>query len=163
VGAAKAVKWPTGLGGKGNEGVTGMVQSTPGAIGYLELAYARQNKLPTCAIKNADGQFVQPSVESTTAAAAAATLPEDFRGSITDAHGKGAYPIASFTYLLVYKDQADEAKGHALANLLWWAIHEGQAMAAPLDYAPLPKPMVAKVEAALKTLTIHGKRALAVK
>ena len=163
VGAAKSVKWPAGLGGKGNEGVTGLVQSTPGAIGYLELAYARQNKLPTCALRNADGAFVQPSVESTSAAAAGAAIPDDFRTSITNARGRSAYPIASFTYLLVYKDQQDEAKGHALANLLWWAIHDGQAMAAPLDYAPLPRPVVAKVEAALRAITVHGKRALAAK
>jgi phosphate transport system substrate-binding protein len=158
-----SVKWPVGLGGKGNEGVTGLIKATPGAVGYVELAYARQNKLPTCALRNADGAFVQPTIESTSAAAAGVTLPADFRASITDAHGKGAYPIAAFTYVLVYRDQTDEAKGKAIADVLWWAVHDGQALAPPLDYAPLPKPVVAKVEAALQTITVHGKKALAAK
>src|SRR5205807_6368091 len=99
VGAAKSVKWPVGLGGKGNEGVTGLVKATPGAIGYVELAYAHQNKLAACALKNADGQFVAPSVEATSEAAAGAELPPDFRASITNAKGKGTYPFSSFTYL----------------------------------------------------------------
>lgn len=159
VGAGKSVKWPAGLGGKGNEGVTGLVKSTPGAIGYVELAYATQNKLPTAALRNADGAFVQPSIASTTAAAAGAQVPADFRVSITNAKGKDAYPIAAFTYLLVYKEQADAQKGRALANFLWWAIHDGQKLAAPLDYAPLPAPVVKQVEAALKTITVGGKQA----
>jgi phosphate transport system substrate-binding protein len=161
VGAAKSVKWPVGLGGKGNEGVTGTVKSTPGALGYVELAYAKQNKLPMAAIKNADGAFVTASIETTSEAAAGVTLPPDFRVSITDAKGKNAYPISSFTYLLVYKEQADAQKGKAIANFLWWAIHEGQALAGPLDYAPLPKAVVTKVEAALKTITVQGKSVIA--
>ena len=162
VGAGKSVKWPVGLGGKGNEGVTGTVKSTPGAIGYVELAYAKQNKLTMASIKNSDGNFVQPSIETTSEAAAGVVMPADFRVSITDAKGKNAYPISSFTYILVYKEQTDAAKGKALVNFLWWATHDGQKLAAPLDYAPLPKAVVTKVEAALKSLTVQGKAVLAV-
>jgi phosphate transport system substrate-binding protein len=161
VGAAKSVKWPVGLGGKGNEGVTGLVKSTPGAIGYVELAYAKQNKLAMAAIKNADGQYVLPTIESTSEAAAGAEIPADYRVSITNAKGKGAYPIASFTYILIYKDQSDAQKGKAVADFLWWAIHDGQKSAVPLDYAPLPKAVVSKVEGTLKTVTVQGKPALA--
>jgi phosphate transport system substrate-binding protein len=156
VGAGKSVKWPVGLGGKGNEGVTGLIKATPGAIAYVELAYARQNKLPTVALKNADGAFVKPSVESTSEAAAGVELPADYRVSITNAKGKGAYPISAFTYLLVYKDQQDAEKGKALLQFLWWAIHDGQKLAAPLDYAPLPKAVVGKVEATIKSITVNG-------
>jgi phosphate transport system substrate-binding protein len=161
VGAGKSVKWPVGLGGKGNEGVTGTVKATPGAIGYVELAYAKQNSLTMAAIQNAEGAFVLPSIEATSEAAAGIEMPADFRLSITNAKGKGAYPISSFTYLLVYKDQTDAAKGKALVEFLWWAIHDGQKLAGPLDYAPLPKPVVAKVEAAVKGITVQGKRVIA--
>jgi phosphate transport system substrate-binding protein len=161
VGVGKSVKWPVGLGGKGNEGVTGTVKSTPGAIGYVELAYAKQNKLMMAAIKNADGSFVIPSIETTSEAAAGVTMPADYRVSITDAKGKNAYPISSFTYVLIYKDQADAAKGKAIGQFLWWAIHDGQKLAGPLDYAPLPKAVVAKVEATLKTITVGGKSVIA--
>ncbi|HET9596941.1 MAG TPA: phosphate ABC transporter substrate-binding protein PstS [Anaeromyxobacteraceae bacterium] len=156
-GTGKSVKWPVGIGGKGNEGVTGLVKSTPNAIGYVELAYANQNKLAVASLKNADGQFVKPSLEATSAAAAGVDMPADFRVSITNARGKDSYPIASFTYLLLYKDQADKAKGEALANFLWWAIHDGQKVATPLDYAALPAPVVQKVERALQSLTVQGK------
>jgi|SRR5579871_2325874 len=149
VGAGKSVKWPVGLGGKGNEGVTGLVKTTPGTIGYVELAYARQNKLEMASLKNADGHFIAPSIESTSAAAAGVEMPADFRVSITNSKGKNAYPISSFTYLLIYKDQNDE-KGKAVIDFLKWAVHEGQELATPLDYAPLPKAVVAKVDAALK-------------
>jgi phosphate transport system substrate-binding protein len=161
VGVGKAVKWPVGLGGKGNEGVTGTIKSTPGSIGYVELAYAKQNKLMMAAIKNADGTFVLPSIETTSEAAAGATMPADYRVSITDAKGKNAYPISSFTYVLIYKEQPDAAKGKAIGQFLWWAIHDGQKLAGPLDYAPLPKPVVAKVEATLKTITVAGKSVIA--
>jgi phosphate transport system substrate-binding protein len=161
VGAGKSVKWPVGLGGKGNEGVTGIVKSTPGAIGYVELAYANQNKLPTASIKNADGTFVKPTIESISEAAAGVTLPADYRVSITDAKGKNSYPISSFTYLLVYKDQTEPAKGKALVQFLWWAIHDGQKLAGPLDYAPLPKAVVSKVEASIKSITVQGKSVIA--
>jgi len=161
VGVDKSVKWPAGLGGKGNEGVTGIVRQTPGSIGYVELAYATQNKLPMAAMKNAAGKSISPSIESTSAAAAGVTMPDDFRVSITNAAGDTAYPISGFTWLLVYKDQQDPRKGPALADFLWWAIHDGQKMAPALDYAPLPEAVVKKIEATLKTLTVQGKRALA--
>jgi phosphate transport system substrate-binding protein len=157
VGAAKAVKWPVGLGGKGNEGVTGIVKQTPGAVGYVELAYANQNKLSMAALRNKDGVFVLPSLDGITAAAAGVQLPDDFRISVTDAAGKASYPISGFTYLLIHKDAGDKAKGEALGHFLWWAAHDGQKLAAPLDYAPLPGPVVAKVEAKIKTLTVQGK------
>lgn len=160
VGSGKSVKWPVGLGGKGNEGVTGLVKSTAGAVGYVELAYAKQNGLPMASLKNADGQFVAPSPASTSAAAAGVSVPEDFRISITNAKGQDAYPIAAFTYVLVHQDQGNAEKGKAIAQFLWWAVHDGQALAAPLDYAPLPKPIVSKVEAALKTIKAQGKAAL---
>jgi phosphate transport system substrate-binding protein len=160
-GAGKSVSWPTGLGGKGNEGVTGIVKQTQGSIGYVELAYANQNKLEVAELRNHDGKFVKPSIESVSAAAEKVALPDDYRVSITDAPGANAYPISAFTYILVYKDQPDAAKGEALVRFLWWAIHDGQKLAAALDYAPLPASAVAKVERTLTTLTVQGKRVLA--
>ncbi len=157
VGMGKSVKWPTGLGGKGNEGVTALVKQMPGAIGYVELAYAKQNKLPAAALRNRAGSFVLPSIESTSAAAAGVELPPDFRVSVTDAAGKDSYPIASFTYLLVHKNSTDPQKGPALVQFLWWAVHDGQKYAAPLDYAPLPQPVVAKVSKVIEGLTVGGK------
>jgi phosphate transport system substrate-binding protein len=157
VGASTSVKWPVGLGAKGNEGVTGLVKQTPGAIGYVELAYATQNKLPTAEMQNKDGVFVKPTIQATSSAAAGVEMPDDFRVSITNASGKDAYPMASFTYILVPQDLPDGAKGPALVNFLWWAVHDGQRFGEPLDYAPLPKPVVAKVEAKLKSLTAQGK------
>jgi phosphate transport system substrate-binding protein len=157
VGAGKSVKWPAGLGAKGNEGVTGLVKQTPGAVGYVELAYASQNKLSMAELRNQDGAFVKPTIESTSAAAAGVVMPDDFRVSITDAKGREAYPIASFTYLLVPRDQKDAAKGVALLRFLWWAAHDGQRLAAPLDYAPLPGAVVEKVSAKLRSLTVQGK------
>jgi phosphate transport system substrate-binding protein len=157
VGAGKSVKWPLGIGAKGNEGVTGLVKQTPGSIGYVELAYANQNKLQTVALKNRDGAYVKPTVQSTSEAAAGIEIPADFRVSVTNAPGKGAYPISGFTYLLVHRDQKDKAKGEALVRFLWWATHEGQKFAEPLDYAPLPLAVVKKVEATLKSMTVQGK------
>ncbi len=144
-GKGKEVQWPTGLGAKGNEGVSGQVKQTPGAIGYVELAYANQNKLPTAQLKNAAGEYVAPSVASVTAAAggAASRLPAntDYRVSIVNAPGKGAYPISSFTWIIAYRKQPDAAKGKKLADFLHWALSEGQGMEAALDYAPLPESM----------------------
>jgi len=157
VGAGKSVKWPVGIGGKGNEGVTGVVKQTPGAIGYVELAYASQNKLDTAMIRNRDGAYIKPSVQSTSEAAAGMEMPTDFRVSVTDAPGKGTYPISGFTYILVHRDQKDAAKGEALIRFLWWAIHDGQKIAPSLDYAPLPSPVVKKVEGTLKGLTVQRK------
>jgi phosphate transport system substrate-binding protein len=157
VGMGKSVKWPAGLGGKGNDGVTGLVKQTPGAIGYVELAYARQNGLPMAQLRNKSGVFVTPSIESTSAAAAGVKIPDDYRVSVTDADGKDAYPIASFTYLLAHRDARDAAKGKALVEFLWWASHEGQKYAGPLDYAPLPRAVVDRVSETIKTLTVQGK------
>jgi phosphate transport system substrate-binding protein len=160
-GAGKSVNWPTGLGGKGNEGVTGLVKQTEGAIGYVELAYANQNKLPMADLKNHSGAFVKPSLESVSAAAEKVQMPDDYRVSITDSDGKDAWPISAFTYLLVYKDQANGAKGDALLKFIWWAVHDGQKSATSLDYAPLPHSVVAKVENTLKAMTVQGKPVLA--
>lgn len=157
VGTGTSVRWPVGLGGKGNDGVAALVKQTPGAIGYVELAYATQNKLALAALRNRDGNFVAPSLASTSAAAAGVTMPADYRVSITDAPGKDAWPIASFTYLLVRKDQADARKGEALVRFLWWATHDGQQDAPALDYAPLPRAVVLMVEKTLATLTVQGK------
>ncbi len=160
-GAGKSVNWPTGLGGKGNEGVTGLVKQTVGAVGYVELAYANQNQLSTAQLQNHDGHFVQASLESVSQAAAQAQIPEDYRVSITDAPGPAAYPISGFTWLLVYKDQPDARKGEALVHFLWWAEHDGQKLAPALDYAPLPATLVTKVAATLKSITVQGKAVLA--
>ncbi len=160
VGASTSVKWPVGLGGKGNEGVTGLVKQTPGAIGYVELAYAKQNQLPMAELRNKDGLWVKPTMEGTSVAAAGIVMPDDFRVSITDAAGKDAYPMASFTYLLVPQDQQDPVRARALVEFIWWAVHDGQKYAAPLDYAPLPKAVVRQVEAKLKTLTAKGQHIL---
>jgi phosphate transport system substrate-binding protein len=157
-GTGGAVQWPAGVGAKGNEGVTGQVKQTPNAIGYVELIYAEQNKLPVASVKNAGGQFVRPSLDSTTAAAAsiAGEIPDDLRVSITNAPGANAYPISSFTYLLVYKDQPDQTKGKALVDFLWWAIHDGEKMARDLLYAPLPDEVVKKAEAKINSITYQG-------
>jgi len=157
VGAGKSVSWPVGLGGKGNEGVTGLVKQTPGAIGYVELAYANQNKMATAAVQNREGSFVTPSIAATSAAAAGVALPDDYRVSLVNAPGRDSWPIASFTYLLVHRDAKDQAKGDALVKFLWWAVHDGQALAAPLDYAPLPKAAVTRLEATIKSLKVQGK------
>lgn len=156
IGAGKAIRWPVGLGAKGNEGVTGQLQVTPGSIGYIELAYALQNKLSIAAIQNQAGEFVQPDVAAVTAAAAEVTLPDSLTASIVNAAGPGAYPIASFTYLLVHREAKHRRKGEALAGFLWWALHDGQKFAADLHYAPLPASVIAKVEARLRQLTAGG-------
>ena len=139
VGSGTSVNWPVGLGGKGNEGVTGIVKSTPWSIGYVELIYAIQQKLPMADLKNKSGSWVKPSLESTTAAAAGVQIPDDYRVSITNPDGKDAYPISGFTYLLVHRDAKDKAKGTAIINFLRWAITDGQGLATALDYAPLAK------------------------
>ncbi len=163
VGRGTSVNWPAGLGGKGNEGVTGQVKNTPGALGYVELAYAITNKLPAAAVRNQAGKFVEPTIETTTAAAAGAAknMPSDFRVSLTNAPGDNAYPIASFTWLLVYRDQPDEAKGKALVKFLWWATHEGQKYPSDLLYAPLPASVVKQIETKIGQITYKGKPILA--
>ena len=157
VGAGPSPKWPTGISGKGNEGVTGQVKNTPNTIGYVELAYAVQNKLPVAHIKNQSGNFIEPTIDAVTAAAAGseANTPDDLRVSITNASGAQAYPISSYTYLLVYKDQKDATKGKALVDFLWWGIHDGQAFAKDLHYATLPADIAKRAEAKINSIT-HG-------
>jgi phosphate transport system substrate-binding protein len=159
VGAGTSPSWPTGQGGKGNEGVTGVIKNQPNTIGYVELAYATQNKLPAALVKNASGAFVEPSLDAVTAAAAEtlASTPEDLRVSITNAGGASAYPISSYTYILAYKDQKDAAKGRALVDFLWWAIHDGEGFAKDLQYAPLPADMVKRAESKINLITSGGK------
>ncbi len=162
VGKGKEVKWPVGLGAKGNEGVAGQVKQTPGAIGYVELAYAKQNSLATAAITNKAGKTILASVPSVTAAAAAAAkaLPAntDYRISIVNAPGADSYPISSFTWILVYQHQTDAAKGRKLIDFLNWALTEGEAEAPPLDYAPLPSAMAASVKARLTTIDLAASK-----
>jgi phosphate transport system substrate-binding protein len=160
VGKGTSVNWPVGLGGKGNEGVTGLVKQTPSSVGYVELIYAISNDLPFAEVKNSAGNFVKPSLESVTAAAAgtANTMPDDFRVSITNAPGADAYPISSFTWLLVYEKQKDAEKGKKLVQFLDWMLHDGQKLAPALHYAPLPSAVVAKEEAAVHRITtVDGK------
>jgi phosphate transport system substrate-binding protein len=160
VGKGKEVKWPVGLGAKGNEGVAGQVKQTPGSIGYVELAYATQNNLPIAAIRNKSGQFVAASVPAVTAAAAGAAkaLPAntDYRISIVDAPGADSYPISSFTWILVYQHQTDAVKGKKLVDFLNWALSEGEKSAVTLDYAPLPAEMATTVKAKLATIDLSG-------
>src|SRR3712207_4803724 len=159
VGTGTSPKWPAGLGAKGNEGVTGQVKNTPNTLGYVELAYAEQNKLPVALIKNASGNFVAPSLDAVTAAAAESlpTTPDDLRVSIVNAGGANAYPIASYTYILAYKEQRDAAKGKALVDFLWWGIHDGERFAKDLQYAPLPPDIVKRAEAQINSITSGGK------
>jgi phosphate transport system substrate-binding protein len=145
VGTNTSVNWPTGIGGKGNEGVAGQVKQTPGALGYVELIYAVQNKMPYADIKNAAGEFVKPTLESVTAALATADIPDDFRFSMTNPPGKGAYPIAGATWLLVYEQQKDATKGKKLTEFLKWAAKDGEKMAKDLQYAPLPESLQQRV------------------
>lgn len=158
VGAGKSVKFPTGLGAKGNEGVAGQIRTNPGSIGYVELAYAKQTGLTYASIQNSSGTFVEPGLEAITAAAASAanSISDDLRVSIVDPAGKDAYPISAFTYILVYQDQADSHKAKALARFLWWAIHEGQTYGPPLHYATLPAELVTKIESKLRSLRSKG-------
>ena len=158
VGSGVSPSWPTGIGGKGNEGVTGQVKNTPNTIGYVELAYAATNNLPVAQIKNASGSFIEPSIDAVTAAAAAsaANMPDDLRISITNAAGPQAYPISSYTYILVYKDQKDAAKGKVLVDFLWWGIHDGEGFAKELQYAPLPADIVKRAEAKINSVTAGG-------
>jgi phosphate transport system substrate-binding protein len=158
-GVGTSVKWPVGLGGKGNEGVAGQVKQIEGSIGYVELAYAVKNNLPYAAIKNKAGNFIVPSLESVTAAATneSEKMPEDLRVSITDATGKDSYPISGFTWLLVYKNQKNEEKAKALVNFLKWAFKEGEAFAPSLYYAPLPKEVIKLNEKKIASMQFNGK------
>jgi len=154
VGKGKEVKWPVGIGGKGNEGVAGQVKQTPGSIGYVELAYAKQNKLPYAHVKNAAGNFIDPTIGSIRAAAEAAKIPAntDYRVSIVNSPGPQAYPISSFTWLLIYRDQPDAAKAKKLRDFLRWAYSEGETSAAALDYARIPEAMTARLVTRLDSI-----------
>jgi len=153
VGKGTSVKWPIGLGGKGNEGVAGMIRQLPGSVGYVELIYAVQNNISYGSVKNSSGNFVKASLDSVTAAAASAPkMPQDFRVSITNAPGKDAYPISSFTWLLIPQESKDAAKGKILADFLNWMVTDGQKMTAALSYAPLPDGVVLKEKEAIKVV-----------
>ncbi|HEY3204212.1 MAG TPA: phosphate ABC transporter substrate-binding protein PstS [Thermoanaerobaculia bacterium] len=154
VGVATSVNWPVGVGGKGNEGVAGLVKQTPGAIGYVELIYAIQNKIPYGSVQNVDGEFVSASLESVTAAAGSAVkaMPPDFRVSITNAPGKGVYPISSFTWLLFYESPKDKQRARIMVDFMKWALTEGQKYCAELGYAPLPSEVVSLEMNALKKI-----------
>jgi len=156
VGVSTAVNWPAGVGGKGNEGVAGLVSQTPGSIGYVELIYALQNKIAFGSVQNANGEFVKATTESVTAAAAAAAaqMPADFRVSITNAAGAGAYPVSSFTWMLLYKEPKDLAQSKAMVDFMKWALTDGQQFASQLGYAPLPADVVKQELAALEQVKV---------
>ena len=155
-GVSTAIKWPVGVGGKGNEGVAGLVKQTPGSIGYVELIYAIQNKIAFGSVQNHDGEFLQASLASVTTAAAGAanSMPKDFRVSITNAPGKGAYPISSFTWLLFYEKPKDKARAKIMVDFMKWALTDGQKYCQELGYAPLPKEVVALEMEALKKIAL---------
>ncbi len=157
VGVATSVKWPTGVGGKGNEGVSSMVSQTPGALGYVELIYALQNKITYGAVQNSSGAFVRATVDAVTAAASAAVaqMPPDFRVSITNPPGKEAYPIASFTWLLLYENPQDKAQSKIMVDFMKWALTDGQKFARELGYAPLPQSLVDMEMKALQKIKVQ--------
>ncbi|MGH7607410.1 MAG: phosphate ABC transporter substrate-binding protein PstS, partial [Gemmatimonadales bacterium] len=161
VGRGTSVNWPVGLGGRGNEGVTATTRQTPGAIGYVELGYALINEMPVGVVRNKTGNWITPRLASVTAAAAGAMddmgAVTDFRVSITDPAGVEAYPISSFTWLLVRRQYPDADKARELAKFIWWALTDGQASAASLGYAPLPRAMLPWIQARLKTVTAGGR------
>jgi len=163
VGKGTSVNWPIGLGGKGNEGVSGLIKQTPGAIGYVELAYAIQNQMPYAQLQNKSGNFITPSIESVTAAANM-EIPADSKISLTDTDAPDGYPIASFSWILIYKDQNynknSEAKAKQLLELINWMVHEGQQYSAALDYAPLSEAAVTRATEILKSATYNGKAIL---
>lgn len=151
-GKGTSIKWPVGLGAKGNEGVAGQIRQVEGAIGYIELIYALQNKISYGSVKNSSGNFVKASLESVTTAAQGAKIPNDYRVSITNAPGKEAYPIASFTWLLIPEKSADPGKGKILVDFLNWMLNDGQKETTELSYAPLPSELIARVKETVKQL-----------
>lgn len=153
VGAGTSVNWPTGLGGQGNAGVANEVQQNPGAIGYVELAYAHQNAIPFADVQNASGTFVTPTLETTTTAAEGVELPDDMKVMLTNSSNAGAYPIVGFTWILVYQSQQDPAKAQAVIDMLTWALSDGQAFAPELDYAPLSPAAQAKAMALIQSIS----------
>jgi phosphate transport system substrate-binding protein len=165
VGVGKSVSFPVGSGAKGNEGVAGLIKSSPGTIGYIELAYAKQTKQPYAMVQNQAGKMIDASPDSVSAAAAAvaANMPDSLTADLVNAPGDASYPISSFSYFLVYQNSDDPAKGKAVADFIWWALHDGQQYSGNLLYAPLPKEVVAKCEAKLETLTAKGQVLLSAK
>jgi phosphate transport system substrate-binding protein len=161
VGNATSVNWPGDVGGKGNEGVANTVKQIPGAIGYVELAYAEQNKIPYAQLKNKAGKFMMPSLESAAKAADVKGLPDNMEVMVTNSTNPQAYPITGFTWLLIYANQNDPAKAEAVAQLAWWMIHQGEKYAEPLGYAPLQGAAVKKAENLLKQIKTNGKVVLA--
>ena len=157
VGNATSVNWPGDVGGKGNEGVANSVKQIPGSIGYIELAYAEQNKIPYAQLRNKAGKFIEPSLDSAAKAADVKDLPDDMEVMITDSSNPEAYPISGFTWLLLYANQTDAAKGDAVAQLAWWMIHQGEKYAKPLGYAPLQGTAVKKAETLLKQIKADNK------
>jgi phosphate transport system substrate-binding protein len=157
VGVAQSVKWPTGVGGKGNEGVAGLVSQTPGSLGYVELVYALQNKIAYGSVQNSSGSFLRASVDAVTAAASAAIpqMPADFRVSITNPPGKDAYPIASFTWLLFYENPQDKAQARIMVDFMKWALTDGQKFARDLGYAPLPQGLIDMELKALQKIKVQ--------
>ncbi|MGE5816921.1 MAG: phosphate ABC transporter substrate-binding protein PstS [Deltaproteobacteria bacterium] len=160
VGFATSVNWPGDVGGKGNEGVANSVKQIPGAIGYVELAYAKQNNMTWAQLQNKAKKYMDPSLEGAAAAADVANLPDNMEVMITDSANPAAYPISGFTWLLVYENQTDAAKGDAVAQLTWWMLHEGQKYALPLEYAPLKGAAIKKAEALAKKIKVRGAVAL---
>jgi phosphate transport system substrate-binding protein len=160
VGFATSVNWPGDVGGKGNEGVANSVKQIPGAIGYVELAYAKQNNMVWAQLQNKAKKYLDPSLEGAAAAADVANLPDNMEVMITDSANAAAYPISGFTWLLVYENQTDAAKGDAVAQLTWWMLHEGQQYALPLEYAPLKGAAIKKAEALVKKIKVGGAVAL---
>jgi phosphate transport system substrate-binding protein len=156
VGNATSVSWPGDIGGEKNAGVAAAVKQTPGAIGYVELAYAIQNNLPYALLRNAAGNYIAPSLEATTKAAEGVTLPDDMKVMITNSTNPDAYPIAGFTWILAFVNQKDQAKGLALVNMLWWAEHDGQQYATPLDYGPLSSDAIKKAENEILSIKYNG-------
>jgi phosphate transport system substrate-binding protein len=156
VGFATSVSWPGDIGGQGNEGVAGQVRQLPGAIGYVELAYAKQSNLTWAQIKNKAGNFVEPTLLGATNAAIGITLPDDMKVLLTDSSNAQAYPIVGFTWVLAYVNQPDAAKGRTIASYLWWSIHDGQKAAEQLDYAPLSSEATKKAEALVLMLQCGG-------
>jgi phosphate transport system substrate-binding protein len=156
VGIATSLNWPTGVGAKGNEGVAGLTKQTPGGIGYVELIYAIQNKIPYSTVQNMAGEFVRASLESVTKAAAATKgkMPSDFRVSITNAPGAGVYPVSSFTWLLFYENPKDKRAARVMVDFMRWALHDGQKYCADLGYAPLPEEVVTMEMEALKKIRL---------
>jgi len=163
VGTSKNPQWPRGLGGQGNDGMTQQVKQNENSIGYVELIYADTNHLPMAQVKDRAGDYITPSTRSASLAASGIDIPEDYRISIVDSPATGAYPIASFTFILLYRQQSDVNDGTALVDLLWWAVHDGQQTSQELDYAPLPPEIVRRIELTLATRITADGRALLVR